>query len=83
MVEKNKVISNISNLNQIFDDKYEKGSVKGAIEFSLIKKLIYFVICDIPLFSHFVSNDNNPCRYAITCIFQPWSMNETPFMYCA
>jgi len=31
------------------------------------------VICDIiPLRSHFVSDDKNFCRYAITCIFQPW-----------
>jgi len=28
-------------------------------------------ICDIPLRGHFVSYDNNPSRYAITCIFQP------------
>jgi len=27
-------------------------------------------ICDIPLLSNFVSDDNNPSRYAITCLFQ-------------
>jgi len=29
-------------------------------------------ICDIPLHSAFVSDDNNPSQYAITCVFQPW-----------
>jgi len=29
------------------------------------------VICDIPLRSHIVSDDNNFCRYAKTCIFHP------------
>lgn len=33
----------------------------------MIKKLV-FVICDISLRSHFVSDDNNPSRFAITCI---------------
>jgi len=28
-------------------------------------------ICDIPLCSNFVSDDNNLSPYAITCIFQP------------
>jgi len=36
--------------------------------FLVIRKMY---ICDIPLRSHFVSYDNNPSRYAITCIFQP------------
>jgi len=36
----------------------------------LMKGKIY--ICDIPLRSHFVSDDNNPGRYAIICIFQTW-----------
>lgn len=32
------------------------------------KIYINFVICDIPLRNHFVSDDNNPNRYAITRI---------------
>jgi len=37
--------------------------------FLMIRKID---ICDIPLRSHFVTDDNNPSRYAITCIFQLW-----------
>jgi len=38
--------------------------------FLMIRKID---ICDIPLRSCFVSDDNNPRRqYVITCIFQPW-----------
>jgi len=86
MVEIYKVIAYIPLFNQIFDDKNKNGSAKGANNnqvymrgnlnllaivnvFLMIRKMYN---CDIPLRSHFVSDDNNPSRYAITCIFQPW-----------
>jgi len=37
--------------------------------FLMIRKIFIF---DIPLRSHFVSDDNNSSQFAITCIFQPW-----------
>jgi len=52
-----------ANNNQVY--------MHGNLEFGrvfLMKK--NFFICDIPLRSHFVSDDNNPSQYAITCIFQ-------------
>ena len=70
MVEIHKVIAYIPLLYQIFDDKNKNGSVKGANNnnqvympanfyvgvFFMIRNI---VIYDIPLLSHFVSDDNN------------------------
>jgi len=83
MVEIYKVIAYIPLLNLIFDDKNKNGSVRGANNnqvymhgilnllaivsvFLMIRKIYIY---DIPLRSHFVSDDNNPRRYAITILF--------------
>jgi len=42
-------------------------------------RIIY--ICDISLHSHFVSDDNNPSQYAITCIFQPRCIPSWHLLY--
>jgi len=81
MVEIYKVIAFIPLLDQIFDDKNKNGSVKVANNNQVYMRgnfeLVSFCqrvfdICDIPLRSHSVSDDNNPSQYAITYIFPPW-----------
>lgn len=84
MVEISKVIAyNIQLLDQIFDDKNKNSSIKennnnqvcmGGISnwlafVSVFLMIIKIDVCDIPLRSHLVCDDNNQSRHAITRFF--------------
>lgn len=93
VVELYKFIAYIPLLNQIFCNKNKNGSLKARFtDYIIYKPLwkgtqLFFMIriidiCDIPLHSYFVSDDNNSSPYAITWIFQQWFYTSLEPILC-